>query len=164
MKEPKKVVLSEDGETVLVGEKEFKLDDLHPAQIALVMKERCKGFLKEKKNVGEKAKSYALAGVKVVLAGAGCWVFSMFFQNVEVLADFLRGAWLGLLTAGLIMSGKSIYYNKKKKNLIMDYDDDQGYLGMEIIRRQCQGEDTKMAEQILDEIIEEEKNDEQNSI
>ena len=46
----------------------------------------------------------------------------------------------------------------------MDYQDDQRYLRMEIIRRQCQGEDTKMAEKILDEIIQEEENDEQNSL
>ena len=164
MREPKQVVLSKDGLTISVGEKEFKIDNLQTAEIALIMKERCKGFLKEKRAIGEKAKSYALAGDKSVLIGLGCWFFSKFFQKVDVIENFLRGAGLGLSTAGLFMSGKSMHYNKKKKGLIMDYQDDQGYLGMEIIRRQCQGEDTKMAEQILDEIIEEEKNDEKNSI
>ena len=42
--------------------------------------------------------------------------------------------------------------------MIQDYEDDQTYLGMEIIKRQLQGEDTALAEKILDEIIEEEKN------
>lgn len=158
MKEPKKVIVSKDGTSVSVGDKQFLIRELDPAQLALIMKERNKGFLKSNKEVGQKVVSYAMAGFKVVLAGLGCWIASKFFQNVDVAEMFLKGAWLGLSTAGLLMSGKSIYYNKKRKGMIQDYEDDQTYLGMEIIKRQLQGEDTALAEKILDEIIEKEKN------
>lgn len=152
MKEPKKVILSEDGDTVLVGEREFEVEKLAPAQIALVMKERCKGFLGENGILKKKAASYAIAAFRIAMVGIGCWIASKFFQNIDVAENFLRGAWFGLSAAALYMSGKSIYYNKKKKGLLQDYEDDQHYLGMEIVRRQLHGEDTKMAEDILEEI------------
>ena len=81
MREPKQVVVSEDGLTISVGEKEFAIDNLHPAEIALIMKERCKGFLKEKRTIGKKAKVYAMAGFRTVVIGLGCWFFFKGFSE-----------------------------------------------------------------------------------
>ena len=155
MKGPKKVVISEDGYTVVVGDKEFDVDKLDATAIALIMKERSRGYIKTKKDKLGKIKVYAQASTKACLLGVGMWLLSKCFQSADVVETILRSAWLALGTGGLALFVKSRVEAGKLKKESKNYAGDQLFFAAELGYREMHGEDTKLAEEILKEAVEE---------